>query len=207
MINPGSAFDFESEPQIDLMVTVTDQTGLSGSMAVSLGITDIDEVPTAMTLSSYGIRLDEGPTTARKLADIAFTDDALGTNQVQEIDHTLFEVRRGSDAGTELGSRTGAGFRNRPARGDADTDVTGIGPSPPQSFTPTVLDGTFSETRPLQTASASPRAHWRRNLPTSPSAATRSARTRFRGSIIRCSNREDDNELQLSWPKGGSSWI
>ena len=56
----------------------------------------VNQKPTGFTLSDFGLSLEEGRTTARKLADIIVTDDGLGSNTVRLLTNpnlNLFQIR------------------------------------------------------------------------------------------------------------------
>jgi VCBS repeat-containing protein len=59
----------------------------------TLTVTDVDETPTAMQLSADTAEIEEGTITAKKLADITFTDDALDDNEVTIPNSNIFEIR------------------------------------------------------------------------------------------------------------------
>ena len=110
-------------------------------------VDDIDEKPTAMDLTETVVTQDEGVTTARKLADIEFTDDALGDNKAetdeQEIDgHRLFEIRNNEIRNKwELWLKAGQklDYENpddRQHQIEIRPEVSGVGDDPaPQRFT------------------------------------------------------------------------
>ena len=86
-LKAGTALDFESKTQFDVTVEVDDTTVGStpdANTAYSLQITDVNEAPTAISLTNVTFVLPEDhDTTSRvKVADIVVTDDALGTNDL-----------------------------------------------------------------------------------------------------------------------------
>jgi len=92
-----SAPDFETGPRSLLVrVVATDSGGLSSTLPVRVNLTDVNEAPTAVALSNQTTALAENTSTASriKVADIAITDDALGTNAVtlSGADAASFEV-------------------------------------------------------------------------------------------------------------------
>jgi len=143
----GSGEDFEGGTgSLDLTVEAMPASGgLTSTADVTVRLTDVDEAPTAMTLSSSTSSVAEGVTTARKLADISFTDDKLGTNTVtvSEVEvggKALFEIRSGSaDGVSELWLKAGVVLDHETATSHAVTvrpDVTGSGSWPTaQTFT------------------------------------------------------------------------
>lgn len=91
--------DFETNPALDVQVTIDDNTiGGSPDDSVDLSVTvsDLNEAPTAVVLQNTLIELPENSdTSARiKIADVAVTDDALGTNTLALTgsDATFFEL-------------------------------------------------------------------------------------------------------------------
>jgi Ca2+-binding RTX toxin-like protein len=83
--------------------------GLVTDKAVTVNVTDVNEAPTAVTLSNQTTSLAENTSTSSriKVADIAITDDALGTETVtlSGADADSFEVDAGVlylKAGTAL---------------------------------------------------------------------------------------------------------
>lgn len=105
----GGGEDFESGVKsYELSVeAVPGEASSSFRSTVTVNITNEDEPPTRMELSLKTIRLDEGVTSARHLADISFTDDALGENSAAVDDITLFEIKENKEGGTELRLRAG----------------------------------------------------------------------------------------------------
>lgn len=98
----GTALDFESDPQLDVIVTLDDAefAGLEGSEAVELLITDVNEAPTVALLDPVtGLSEDTDTAVRVKVADIDVSDDALGTATLGLVgaDAALFEID-----GTEL---------------------------------------------------------------------------------------------------------
>ena len=148
----GARFDFETESSIDLTVTVTDQTGRSASQDITITVGDVDEQPSALALSQTRFALDEGATAARKLADLIFTDDALGTNQGQQITHDLFELRADANGRlTELWLKGGVTLDYEAARSHSvsiASGSSGAGTAPADArFTLDVNDLTVTVTR------------------------------------------------------------
>jgi hypothetical protein len=88
-------------------ITVTASDGsLSDSQAVTITVTDVNEAPTAVALTSTTTTLAENTDTVSriKVADIEVTDDGLGTNALSlaGADSVLFEID-----GTELYIKAG----------------------------------------------------------------------------------------------------
>ena len=98
-LKAGTALDFESKTQFDVTVEVDDTTvGATpdATTAHSLAINDVNEAPTAVSLTNVVSSLDEGTDTSSrvKIADIVVTDDALGTNtlSLSGADANFFEI-------------------------------------------------------------------------------------------------------------------
>jgi VCBS repeat-containing protein len=108
-LKAGTALDFETKSIYEVTVNVADLT-IPGSVPVSanyaLTITDVNDAPTAVVLNNRLNARDENSLSgvAVKVADIAITDDALGTNTVtlSGADAAFFEV-----VGSELRLRAG----------------------------------------------------------------------------------------------------
>ena len=115
-LKAGAVLDFETNPSLEVTVSVADST-IAGSAPVTasyaLAITDVNEASTAVILANKVASLPENTaTTSRiKVADIQITDDALGTNSVSLFgaDAALFEADNGVlylKAGAVLDSKT-----------------------------------------------------------------------------------------------------
>ncbi|NBX29497.1 phosphatase PAP2 family protein, partial [bacterium] len=98
--------DYETRQTYQFTVVAADSTGSSSTTSVTLRVTDVNEAPTAVALQSTTTSLPENTSTASrvKVADIAVTDDALGTNAItlSGADAASFEV-----AGTSLYLKAG----------------------------------------------------------------------------------------------------
>jgi predicted extracellular nuclease len=90
-----AALDFETTPSFSLTVGVSDGS-LTDSATVTVNLTNVNEAPTAVSLNNQVTAIAENTstTTRIKVADIAITDDALGTNtlSVSGTDAIFFEV-------------------------------------------------------------------------------------------------------------------
>ncbi|MEN9762075.1 MAG: hypothetical protein RI906_1901, partial [Pseudomonadota bacterium] len=90
-LKPKVAFDYEAltgDKTVLLAVRATDAAGNVKTKEVRVAVTDVNEAPTAVTLSGAVTSRPEAegntPTASRvKLADIVIADDALGTNTVE----------------------------------------------------------------------------------------------------------------------------
>jgi len=122
------------------------------STGYSLSITDVNEAPTAVALTNVTAALAENSSTASriKLADIAISDDALGTNSIAlsgadaaafEVDGTVLYLK----AGTSLDYETKAAYAVTVSVSDAT--LSGSSPeSTAYSLTITDVDETPSLT-------------------------------------------------------------
>ncbi len=95
----AAALDYETHTNYQVTVTASDaqHTGASATTkTVTVNITDVNEAPTAVALNNATTSIAENTSTASpvKVADIAVTDDALGTNVVtlSGTDANSFEV-------------------------------------------------------------------------------------------------------------------
>jgi seryl-tRNA(Sec) selenium transferase len=118
-LKAGVTLDFEQQQSLNVAVTVDDSTiGATPDDRAdfSLTVSDVNEAPTAVTLTAVATSLDENTdtTSAIKIADIAVTDDALGTETLglTGADADKFEI-----VGTELFLKAGTAL-------DADTDTS-----------------------------------------------------------------------------------
>jgi len=105
----------------------------TAAASITVTVTDEDEVPGAMALSASSVRVTEGTSQAMKLADITFTDDALGSNSATVDDTARFEIRNDT-SGAELWLKAGVALDHESAASHAVTvtpDVTGAGTPPP----------------------------------------------------------------------------
>ena len=104
----GAALDFETNPSLDVAVTVDDPalgSDPDDSDGLGVAVTDVNEAPgLALANVVAGLPEDTDTTSRQKIADIVITDDALGTNTLglTGADAALFEVD-----GTELFLKTG----------------------------------------------------------------------------------------------------
>jgi Ca2+-binding RTX toxin-like protein/acid phosphatase family membrane protein YuiD len=94
----GASLDFESHPQLDVVVSVDDTTvGVSpdDSVSLSIGLTDANDAPTVLLVDPVTTLAEDFDTSSRyKVADIVIADDALGTNvlSLSGADANLFEL-------------------------------------------------------------------------------------------------------------------
>jgi hypothetical protein len=96
-VNDSGDLDYESTNQFDLEVTVTGTGGLSDTASVTVNLTDVNEIPTAVNLTNTLTQLAENSNigTGIKVADIAIADDNLGTNilSLTGADKDSFAIR------------------------------------------------------------------------------------------------------------------
>jgi hypothetical protein len=98
-LKAGTSLNYEAKTSYSLTVSVSDPT-VAGSIPVTttyaLVVTDVNEAPTSVVLNNTVTSLEENTSTlaAIKVADIAITDDALGSNTVSlaGADAAFFEV-------------------------------------------------------------------------------------------------------------------
>jgi len=98
-LKAGTSLDYETKAAYAVTVSVADTT-IGGSSAVStnysLAVTDVNEAPTAVALTNTTASLPENTSTSSriKVADIAISDDALGSNTISLLgaDAAAFEV-------------------------------------------------------------------------------------------------------------------
>ncbi|QPF82875.1 VCBS repeat-containing protein [Bradyrhizobium genosp. L] len=120
-IKAGTVLDYETKASYSVAVTVDDAsvgaTPDATSSIYTLQLTDVNEKPTAVTLSNATPALAENTSTAThiKVADIAVTDDALGTNVLglTGADANYFEIVGNAlylKAGTVLDYETKASY-------------------------------------------------------------------------------------------------
>jgi hypothetical protein len=106
VLRTAANFNYEAQSSYSLRVQVTDAGGLTFEKQFSLGVTDINEIPTAVLFQNVVSSLPENANTAGnvKVADIVVTDDALGTNVpwLGGVDAAAFEI-----VGTELFLKAG----------------------------------------------------------------------------------------------------
>jgi VCBS repeat-containing protein len=95
-LRAGTTLDFESKPEFDVIVVVTDTvTGLNIDAPHTLIVDDLNEAP-SLTLTAISTSLPEDISTAADVpvAEITITDDALGTNNITltGTDAGIFDV-------------------------------------------------------------------------------------------------------------------
>ncbi|SDK25260.1 MULTISPECIES: VCBS domain-containing protein [Bradyrhizobium] len=137
--------DYETTQSLQVTVRVTDSGGLSYDKNFTIGVIDVNEAPTAVVLSNQVTSTAENGGDV-KVADIAVTDDALGTNtlSLSGADASSFSIVAGA-GGPELHFIGSANFE---AKASYDVtvnanDVTAsnhVAPDASQSFHLTITD-------------------------------------------------------------------
>jgi len=142
-----ASLDFETQTSFAVTVEVDDASvGANPDVtaAHTLTITDINEAPTAVTLTNATTILaeDTDNTSALKMADIVVTDDALGTEtlNLSGADADSFEI-----VGTELRLIAGAGLDYESQTSfavtvEVDDDTVGATPDVTADHTLTITD-------------------------------------------------------------------
>jgi len=107
-LRAGVRLDFETNSTLDLIVSVDDPSTVGApdiSTPLTISVTDVNEAP-SLALTSRLISLSENASTAtaRKVANIVITDDALGSEKLTltGADASLFQI-----VGTELRLKAG----------------------------------------------------------------------------------------------------
>jgi hypothetical protein len=107
------AFDFETKNYYNLTVSVLDAT-IDGSSPITasynLAIGDLNEAPTAVGLTNTIASLPENTATssAVKVADIAISDDAIGTNNITLLGADAAAFEQGQSCGVFPASNAAA---------------------------------------------------------------------------------------------------
>ena len=141
-LKANTALNFEAKTSYSVNVNVDDSTVGNTPDATTnfiLTVTDVNEAPTAVSLNNQVIAIAENTSTTNriKVADIAITDDALGTNNlsVSGTDASVFEV-----VGTELyiKANTALNFEAKTSYNvtvNADDSTVGSTPDATTNFT------------------------------------------------------------------------
>ncbi len=138
-LKAGSSIDFESDQTIKLKLTATDanDAALTYSQDLTVTISDVNEAPTAVSLTGTVTSTAENGS-ALKVADLAATDDKLGTNvfSVSGTDAGAFEVRNGN----QLWFKGGANYETKSSYTVVvDVDDANVGGTPDASSAPFTL--------------------------------------------------------------------
>ncbi|MTJ30159.1 putative Ig domain-containing protein, partial [Aphanizomenon sp. UHCC 0183] len=141
-LKANTALNFEAKTSYSVTVNVDDSTvGLTPDATTNfiLNVTNVNEAPTAVSLNNQVTAIAENTSTTNriKVADIAITDDALGTNNlsVSGTDASVFEV-----VGTELyiKANTALNFEAKTSYNvtvNADDSTVGSTPDATTNFT------------------------------------------------------------------------
>ncbi len=105
-LRTGQSVDFESEPNVNLTITVSDGANASAVQTIGIAVADINE-PATVTLTNAVRSLAENTDTTAgvKVAHIIISDDALGTNHLmlRGADAALFEIVNGRELHLKAG--------------------------------------------------------------------------------------------------------
>ena len=95
-LNTVANFEAKSSYAFNVVATDGGTPSLADTKAVTIGVVDVNEAPTAVVPSNVLNSIDENTSTAShiKVADLAVTDDALGTNtlSLSGADAASFEI-------------------------------------------------------------------------------------------------------------------
>ena len=102
-LKSGESFDYETSKILNIRVRATDTENNSQAQNFTIYVSDVDDnAPTRLSLSASSSNVDEGTTTAQKLADITVTD-IDGGNQLLVSDTSLFEIRNDDELWLKAG--------------------------------------------------------------------------------------------------------
>ena len=146
-LKANTALNFEAKTSYSVTVNVDDSTVGSTPDATTnftLNVTNVNEAPTAVSLNNQVTAIAENTSTATriKVADIAITDDALGTNNlsVSGTDASFFEI---SGNILYLKANTALNFEAKTSYSvtvNVDDSTVGNTPDATTNFTLTVTD-------------------------------------------------------------------
>jgi Ca2+-binding RTX toxin-like protein len=146
-LKSGTSLNYEAKTNYSVVVNVDDATvggSPDASTTFSLNITDVNEAPTAVTLTNTVNSLAENTSVGARLrvADINTSDDALGTNSLSLIgaDSRYFEIFNSAlyiKAGTLLDFETKLNYTVQVAVNDA---TVGTNPDAITTFNLTLTD-------------------------------------------------------------------
>ena len=88
----GIALDFETEPQIDIVVSATDGAGAAFVATISLSVININEPPTAINLSNMTVTAN---TSGASVGDLTTIDVDTGDSHTYSVDDPRFEIVNG----------------------------------------------------------------------------------------------------------------
>lgn len=140
----GTLLDHETGDSLSVTVETTDGGGLVYDETIAIAVADVNEAPTAITLTNTTLSLDENTSTATaiKVADIVVDDDLLGDNTLglTGADASRFEI-----VGSELYLKAGTVLDHEAAAALAvavtvDDTLVGATPDAEAPLTLTVND-------------------------------------------------------------------
>ncbi|MBL4864717.1 MAG: cadherin repeat domain-containing protein, partial [Rhodobiaceae bacterium] len=88
-LKPGVSFDHEATPQVDLVITVTDEGGLSHEQGFTLTVGDENEAPTDISLSNASVAENAA---GAVVGTLSTTDVDAGDTHSYAVDDARFEV-------------------------------------------------------------------------------------------------------------------
>lgn len=91
-LKDGVSLDFETEPSVDVKVTVTDAGGLSYEETFSIAVGNVNEAPTDLSLDNTAV--DENAVAA-VIGTLAVSDQDAGDTHTYAVDDPRFEVVSG----------------------------------------------------------------------------------------------------------------
>ena len=157
-LKSGVSLDFESEPSVNVTVTATDKGGHNIAQQFTIGVTDVNEAPTAIQLANSSVQENATGATIGKLTTI---DPDAGDTFTYQVSDSRFQVVNGQ---LQLKSGVSLDYETEPTVSLKITSTDSAGHSIQQSFTvnvsnvneaPVTLakDGTF-ETHIVNTSTA-----------------------------------------------------
>jgi len=133
-LKAGNSLDFEAASTVNVTVTATDAGGLSKAQAFAIGVTDVNEAPTAVALSASTIAENAA---GAIIGNLTVTDPDAGNTHTFAVDDARFEVVSG-----QLKLKDGVSLDHETAA-TVDVNVTATdagGLSKAQAFAITVTD-------------------------------------------------------------------
>jgi Ca2+-binding RTX toxin-like protein len=88
-LKAGEALDFETEPSVDVEVTVTDAGGLSRSETFTVSVSNVNEMPSDISLSANAVAENAAGAVVGTLSTV---DPDAGDSHTYTIDDSRFEV-------------------------------------------------------------------------------------------------------------------
>jgi hypothetical protein len=139
-LKAGVSLDFEAEPTVSLSITATDAGGLSVTRPFTITVTNVNEAPTALTLSNAAVAENA---VGAAIGTLSVTDPDVGDTHTFALSDARFEV-----VGTTLKLKTGVSldFETEPAVNLTITATDAGGLSVTRPFTITVTNVNESPT-------------------------------------------------------------